>query len=142
MEQQPHNLTCNMMYQVYAERRTLHFCVVEPIRVKPCFLSPSRCSVPPATLHNSVCMCLVAKAVNRLAEELRLQVQPLQDVLGHAQDRINWLDLLVAKQGESCHSKQSVERIHLQNERTRSTGSTAPLITSTMVHHHYGIITR
>lgn len=54
-------------------------------------------------------------AVNRLAEELGLQVQPLQDVLRHAQDRIHWLDLLVAKQGEACHSKQSVEGIHLQH---------------------------
>lgn len=67
------------------------------------------------------CVRAVVKAVNGLAEELGLQVQPLQGVLGHAQDRIHRLDLLVAEQGESCHSEQSVEGIHLQEESRRNT---------------------
>lgn len=75
---------------------------------------------PTSSLSLIQCACVracaqaVVKAVSGLAEELGLQVQPLQDVLGHAQDRIDWLDLLIAEQGESCHSKQSVEGIHLQ----------------------------
>lgn len=54
------------------------------------------------------------KTVRGLAEEIGLQIQPLQDVLGHAQDGIDRLDLFIAEQGESRHSEQSVEGIHLQ----------------------------
>lgn len=57
--------------------------------------------------------------VRGLAEEFRLQVEPLQDILGHAQDRINRLDLLISEKGETCDSEQSVERIHLQRWRWR-----------------------
>lgn len=66
-----------------------------------------------------VCVCAAMMGVGGLAEEFRLQVEPLQDVLGHAQDRINRLDLLISEKGETCDSKQSVERIHLQRWRRR-----------------------
>lgn len=59
-------------------------------------------------------VCAAMKTVGGLAEEIGLQIQPLQDVLGHAQDGIHWLDLFIAEEGESCHSEQSVEGIHLQ----------------------------
>lgn len=117
------------MYQVLVERR--RFISGEP-SLWPCFLytsakmfgGPLGCVPnikPLAALPDWVCVRAVVKAVNGLAEELGLQVQPLQDVLGHAQDRIHWLDLLVAEQGESCHSEQGVEGIHLQNESRTNT---------------------
>lgn len=114
------------------ERRRLHVSLVsQALHPVFCTLQP-RCSVvlsvvfPTSSrwqlsLIEYVCVRAVVKAVNGLAEELRLQVQPLQDVLGHAQDRIDWLYLLVTEQGESCHSEQSVEGIHLRNESRRNT---------------------
>ena len=59
--------------------------------------------------------------VRRLAEEVRLQVDPLQDILRHAQNRIHWLDLFISEKGETCNSEQSVERIHLHRRRERET---------------------
>lgn len=50
--------------------------------------------------------------VRGLAEQVRLQVNPLQDILRHAQNRIHGLDLFVSEKGETCNSEQSVERIH------------------------------
>lgn len=54
--------------------------------------------------------------VRVLAEEFRRQVEPLQDILRHAQNGIDRLDLLISEERETCHSKQSVERIHLQRQ--------------------------
>lgn len=72
-------------------------------------------SLPTPSFGWQFCVCVFGGMVGigDLAEELGLQVNTLQDVLGHAQDRIHWLDLLLSKKGETCHSKQSVERIHL-----------------------------
>ncbi len=55
-----------------------------------------------------------------LAEEVGLQIEPLQDVLRHAQNGIHRLNLLVAKKRKTCNSKQSVERIHLQRGKPES----------------------
>lgn len=60
-------------------------------------------------------------SVRVLAEKFRHQVEPLQDILGHAQDGIDRFDLLISEEGETCHSKQSVERIHLQRQREQAT---------------------
>ena len=57
--------------------------------------------------------------VSRLAEEVGLQVDPLQDILRHAQDRIHRLDLFVPEKREAGDSEQSVERIHLQRRKER-----------------------
>lgn len=60
-----------------------------------------------------VCVCCGTTDVRGLAEEVGLHVDPLQDILGHAQDRIHRLDLFVSEKGETCDPEQSVERIHL-----------------------------
>lgn len=69
---------------------------------------------PLAALSVRACVCAAMKTVGGLAEEIGLQIQPLQDVLRHAQDGIHRLDLFIAEQGESRHSEQSVEGIHLR----------------------------
>lgn len=55
--------------------------------------------------------------VRGLAEQVRLQVNPLQDILRHAQNRIHGLDLFVSEKRETSNSEQSVERIHLNAEK-------------------------
>lgn len=52
-----------------------------------------------------------------LARNLRAEPDPLQNVLRHTQDGVYGLDLLVPQEGQAGHSKEGVERIHLQPDR-------------------------
>lgn len=67
--------------------------------------------VPSPRLRGGVCD--VRGASEGLTEEVGLQADPLQNVFRHAEHRIHRFDLFVAQQGQTCDSKQSVERIHL-----------------------------
>lgn len=66
----------------------------------------------------TVSVCGGMTDVRGLAEEVGLHVDPLQDILGHAQDRIHRLDLFVSEKGETCDPEQGVERIHLDKGLT------------------------
>jgi len=48
------------------------------------------------------------------AEQVGLQAYPAQDVLGHAQHGVDWLQLLLPEQREAGHAEQRVEGVHLE----------------------------
>lgn len=83
-------------------------------------MQPSQCSHPWWGAHGwmacsgaAVCASEVV-CVRGLAQKVGVQVDPLQNVFGHAKNGIHRLDLLVSEQGEACDAEQSVERIHLR----------------------------
>lgn len=55
-----------------------------------------------------------------LAEEVRLQADPRQDVFWHTENGIHRFDLLVAEKRETRDAKKCVEGINLQRKGVRS----------------------
>lgn len=52
--------------------------------------------------------------VEALAQQLWVEVNPLDHLLWHAEHRIHCLHLVIPQEGQSCHTKQGVERVHLE----------------------------
>lgn len=53
-------------------------------------------------------------SVEVLAQQLWVETNPLDHLLRHAEHRIHCLHLVIPQEGQSCHPKQGMERIHLE----------------------------